>query len=304
MSAVKSRNRKDVHERKSHREECRYVPECDPVPFFREDGAYRSETAYAVGSLFGEDHFHRLGIRGELVGSHLDSAGNRLENVVADLFGLEECRRVDFESYSHLGVFRQLYLFHNCVGRFSCAAQNREIHSLVVMTGKCSEKLVERRCLHFSYGDDFVTRFYPRFGSSFTRHHLSDASGEAVCEEVDRSSVAFSLFVEREDEFLRNGDAYRVFAVAEHSHLLCLNHLYACLYRIFQFFAVGCQRYVSVMETYFSCLAGIGESHFCLLHRNIFLAGGINESGVNQDCEQEIEQHPCYHYKESLPCRF
>ena len=65
-----------------------------------------------------------------------------------------------------------------------------------------------------------------------------------------------------------------------------------------------CQRYVSVMETYFSCLAGIGESHFCLLHRNIFLAGGINESGVNQDCEQEIEQHPCNHYKESLPCRF
>ena len=68
--------------------------------------------------------------------------------------------------------------------------------------------------------------------------------GKRYVKKLTEAVSLFSLFVEREDEFLRNGDAYRVFAVAEHSHLLCLNHLYACLYRIFQFFAVGCQRYV------------------------------------------------------------
>ena len=102
MAAIEGRNRDDIHECKRHGEKCGDVPECHPIPFFREDGADGTETADAFHSLFCGYLFHRFRVGCEFVGAHLYAARNGREQVIVLYFRFVEFSDVHFESDAHL----------------------------------------------------------------------------------------------------------------------------------------------------------------------------------------------------------
>ena len=202
MAAVECRNRQNIHESKSHRQECRDIPESDPVPFLGEDGAYRAEAADAVGSLLCEDHLHRLGIGSEFLGAHLDAARNRLENIIMYILRVEESRGIHLQPDAHFRAGREGHGFFESVAAFAVLSHHGEADGAVLMAGEGGEEEIDRGRGHAVDGDNLIARLNARFGRSFARHDLSDSDRDAVGEEIHHSRVALGLVVKIEDELL------------------------------------------------------------------------------------------------------
>ncbi len=75
VASVKSGYGNYVHERKSYRKKCRYLPESIPVPFFREQAADGSESADALRTLGCEHVFHGADVVGHSSGAVFPSFG-------------------------------------------------------------------------------------------------------------------------------------------------------------------------------------------------------------------------------------
>ena len=82
VSAIQSRNRKYVHERKNNRKECGHLPETLPVPHFREYASDSTEATYALGSFFSKYILHIVYVAFQSIDTQFYTGRERSEKAV------------------------------------------------------------------------------------------------------------------------------------------------------------------------------------------------------------------------------